>query len=156
MKRAWPVVAVVFVLELALAGCGGEEKKPEAPKKKTPDVVLTITGGIAPAAATSRTITIDPEGAITDQLKDVKLQGKVSPEDLKTLQDLIAKVDWAKLPIEFKTADGKLVPDGRAYELLNKSLTPAKIIRSMDGAADENKDFAKLRDTIELVANKIK
>ncbi len=142
-------LAALFALALVLAGCGGEEKKPAVEEKPTgPIVVLDIQGAIP------RTITVERDGTVKDVLKGTPSTGKLSAEDLKTLNDAGAKVEWAKLPVEFKTEDGKPVKDGRTYQLTWGGTKPAKIVSSMDGAK-EDPNFAKFRDTIELLANKL-
>jgi hypothetical protein len=136
----------VLVALAIQAGCSGEpEKKPTATK---PLLELRMQ----PPA---RTITVDTMGAISDVISPNRASGKLAPDDLKALQGLAASIDWAKLPLEgFKTADGKPVEGGRSYTLVYSGTTPPRTVQSMDGAA-EVASFTKLRDTIELYANKI-
>jgi hypothetical protein len=138
-----------IVLAVAL-GCSSEpEKKPEKkPEAKKGFLELKIQ---SPAL---RVITVDPDGSIADILTPTRATGKLSAADLKTLQDLASAVEWDKIPAEgFKTADGKPAGGGRTYDLTYFMMSPAKTVHSMDGAAEGN--FGKLRDAIEVDANKI-
>lgn len=149
--RSLPLVALVVAgLSFALAACSSEpEKKPTPASKALLELKL---------APPPRTITIDQDGAISDVLSgttSARAAGKLKPEDLKTLKEIAASVEWAKIPAEgFKTESGKPVEGGRTYALTYAGLSPARTVQSMDGAA-EVASFTKLRDTIELEANKI-
>jgi hypothetical protein len=139
--------SAVLALVLAMAGCGGEEKKPTEEAPKGPIVKLDIQGAIP------RTITIERDGTLNDVLKGTPSNGKLTPEDMKAVNDAGAKIDWAKMPLEFKTADGKPVKDGRSYTLTWGGTKPARTVTSMDGAT-EDPAFAKFRDQVEILANK--
>ena len=134
-----------IVLAVALGCSSAPEKKPE-PKKGFLELRIQ-----SPAL---RVITVDPDGSVADILTPTRAVGKLTPADLKTLQDLASAVEWDKIPAEgFKTADGKPAAGGRTYDLTYFMRSPSKTVHSMDGA-DEG-SFGKLRDAIEVDANKI-
>lgn len=147
--RSLPLVALVVAgLAFSLAACSSEpEKKPAGPPSKA---FLELKLSPPP-----RTITIEQDGAISDVLSgttSARSAGKLKPEDLKTLKEMAASVEWAKIPNEGFKAE-KPVEGGRTYELTYAG-PPSRTVHSMDGAA-EVASFTKLRDTIELEANKI-
>ena len=43
--------------------------------------------------------------------------------------DLCKKIDWSKVAAEYKTADGKPVPDGRTYTLVYFTPTPPRTVQ---------------------------
>jgi hypothetical protein len=146
MKLA--AILPLLALGLVLSACGSDEKKDDPkPAKKTAFLKLDIQSSI------KRTIAIDPEGNVTDTVNTTK--GKLAAAELQSLVDLSKKIDWTKIPVEYKTADGKPVPDGRNYTLLYSTPTPPRTVTSMDGAVGVDPDFAKLLDTIEALGNKI-
>lgn len=147
-------LAIAGVLTLVAGGCSSEPEKKPVPATKS---FLTLKID----ATLKRTITIDTDGAISDVATSsgggpaTVSAGKLKADDLKLLKEMAASVEWAKIPGDgFKTANGKPVEDGRVYELTYYATTPARTVHSMDGAA-EVASFTKLRDTIELDANKI-
>jgi hypothetical protein len=140
--------AVLISLALLALGCSSEpEKKPEA--KKPTFLTLKIQSPLV------RTITVDPDGSVADVISgSPAVKFKLSADGLKSLQDLAAKVEWAKIPGEgFKTDSGNPVKDGRVYDLTYGGVTPTRTVHSMDGAT-EDASFTKLRDAVELDANK--
>lgn len=142
----------VFALAFccALAACSSEEKKPAPAAKKGDFLRLEIEGG-----GPKRTIAASTEGTIVETIDGAPRRGPLTPDELKGLQDTAAKVEWAKLPTDYKTADGKAVEGGRSYKLTALLQSPPRTVAIMDRAVGEDPNVASLRDTLEALANKI-
>jgi hypothetical protein len=138
-----------FTLALGLLAFGCASEPDKKPDNKKAFLELKIQSPLV------RTLSVDGDGNVADVISGSGAKGKLAAADLKALQDLAAKVEWAKLPADgFKTASGTPVDGGRIYDLTYSGSNLPKPVHSMDGAEKEDESFKKLRDTIETDVNK--
>jgi hypothetical protein len=154
--------ALLATLVVALAGCGGSEKKattdsktpgPIEPPQEIRALELVASNGLA---GFSHTITI-VEDRLTCETQDFtgrspkKRKATLSPDERRELNGLADKINWAKLPTEFKPDDAKPL-DGSQYVLTNKTLSVK--CASFDRSLAEDAPFKALRTKIYELAMK--